>query len=447
MNTSPMNTAPVSGAVAPGARLSAPSGSSSGPIGVARLLPPVGVASWPEHQRHYGSAQPISAASLTELARASGLRGRGGAGFPTATKIAAVVAAGGRTPRAVVVANCCEGDPTARKDRVLIARSPHLVIDGALVAAAAVGAERVVFAVHEGSRSARTLSAALAERGAATTAAAVVEVPRRFVASEASALVRFLNTGDARPLGRLAPVWESGVDGRPTLVDNAETLAQLALIARFGERWFRSVGSADEPGTALVTVGGAVPRPGVIEIATGTPVGSILAAAGAPPTGWALIGGLAGRWVDLAVLAPTRFTTADLLAAGAVRGVGSITVLPPQGCVLTETVRILRHLADAGARQCGPCMFGLPAIAADMSALSAGDRMALTRLRRRLPTIDRRGACAHPDGAVAVAASALAVLGGPAAAHLRHHLDHRRCRAAPPVVPLGVANATRAASR
>ena len=442
-----MNASSLSTASTAGQNLSAHPDSTSGPIGVARLLPPARITLWPEHQRYYGPVLPTSAPSLADLVRASGLRGRGGAGFPTATKIDAVASGGGRPRGAVVVANCCEGDPTARKDRVLITRAPHLVIDGALVAASAVGADRVVFAVHQGSRSGSTLCAALAERGAAATAVSVVEVPHRFVASEASALVRFLNTGDARPLGRLAPVWESGVDGRPTLVDNAETLAQLALIARFGERWFRSVGSPEEPGTALVTVGGAVPRPGVVEIGTGTTIRTILAAAGASPTGWALIGGLAGRWVDLAVIATTRFTTADLAAAGAVRGVGSIIVLPTNGCLLTETARVLHHLADSGARQCGPCIFGLPSIAADMSALAAGDRMALTRLRRRLPTIDRRGACAHPDGAVAVAASALTVLGGPESSHLRQHLSHHGCRAAAPVVPLGVVNPTRAVSR
>ena len=437
-----MNTASTAGP-----RPSAHPDPASGPIGVTRLLPPAGNASWPDHQRYFGTVQPIPAAALGNRVRASGLRGRGGAGFPTATKIEAVASAACRLRRAVVVANCCEGDPTARKDLVLIARAPHLVVDGALVAASTVGADRVVFAVHEGSRSGSTLRAALAERGAGTAAATVVEVPHRFVASEASALVRFLNTGDARPLGRLARVWESGVDGRPTLVDNAETLAQLALIARFGDHWFRSVGSTEEPGTALVTVGGAVPRPGVLEIATGTPIRTILAAAGASPAGWALIGGLAGRWVDLAVVASTRFTTADLAAAGAVRGVGSITVLLPGGCLLTETARILHHLADAGARQCGPCMFGLPAIAADMSAVAAGDPMALTRLRRRLPTIDRRGACAHPDGAVAVAASALAALGGPESGHLRQHLSHGGCRAAASAVPLRVVKPTRAGLR
>ncbi len=420
---------------------------ANGPSGVTRLLPPAGTARWTDHQRHYGPVLPASASSLVDIVRSSGLRGRGGAGFPTATKIAAVAAAAGRLRRAIVIANCCEGDPTAKKDRVLIGRAPHLVIDGALVAAAAVGADRVMLAVHQGSRAGTILREALAERGAGAAAVSVVQVPNRFVASEASALVRFVSTGDARPLGRLAPVWESGVDGRPTLVDNAETLAQLALIARFGDHWFRSVGDQEEPGTALVTIGGAVPRPGVVEIATGTPIRTIMASAGAPTTGWALIGGLAGRWVDLAAVAQTRFTTAHLASAQAVRGVGSIIVLPPRSCILTETARMLGYLADSSARQCGPCMFGLPAIAADMASLASGDRMALTRLRRRLPTVDKRGACAHPDGAVALAASALNVLNGPESGHLQQHLAHHGCRATAPVVPLGVVDSTRHASR
>ncbi len=409
----------------------------TGPSGSARLLPAQSVTSWTDHRQLFGPVLPTSGTALGDMIQASALRGRGGAGFPTATKIGAVARAAGRIRRAVVVANCCEGDPTSRKDRVLLLHAPHLVIDGALVAAAAVGADRVIFAVHQGSRAKNVLVRALAERGAESGAAEVIEVPNRFVASEASALVRFLNTRDARPIGKLLPVWESGVDGRPTLVDNCETLAQLAMIARFGEQWFRSVGLPEEPGTALVTVGGAVRRPGVQEVVTGTPIREIIAAAGNPCTGWALVGGIAGRWVDLAAVADTRFSTADLTEIGASRGVASIVVLPHNGCLLTETTRVLGYLADSGALQCGPCMFGLPAIAADMGALGSGDRDALNRLRRRLPTIDKRGACGHPDGAVALADSALAALTGPLSSHLYQHLRHRGCRPSPPVVPLG----------
>jgi NADH:ubiquinone oxidoreductase subunit F (NADH-binding) len=335
----------------------------------------------------------------------------------------------------VVLVNACESDPTSGKDAALIARSPHLVIDGALVLAAAVGAKRVVLAVGQ-----RSAGPALADALAGRPDARAIEMvapPPTFVASEATALVRFLNTGDARPAGRATAIWERGVSGRPTLVLNAETTAQVALVARFGAPWFAAVGAAEEPGTALVTISGAVTQPGVLEVPVGVPVGSILRAAGATDPAWAMVGGLGGRWIDLRQHGDIPWSAAGLAVVGASRGVGSLIVLPPGGCVLDETARIMGFLAEAGARQCGPCMFGLPAIAADLAALSGGDRGAWDRLHRRLPVIDGRGACAHPDGAVGLVGSALRALASREPEHLTRHLDAGWCSAPPPVVPLG----------
>lgn len=407
------------------------------PTDVNRLLPVRPGASWADHVSRLGPVPPRAGRDLIRMLDETGFLGRGGAGFPTHRKLAAVARAtqASRLP-AVVVANCCEGDPTSVKDEVLIDRSPHLVIDGALATAAAVGADRVVLAAHRGSTALRTLQFALSQRPASTVPVEAVAVPARYLASEASSIVRFLNTGDARPVGRLSPIWEQGVDGRPTLVANAETLAQLALLARFGPDWFAAIGSAAEPGTVLITIGGAVPRPGVVEMPTGTALRDVLACAGAPATGWALVGGLAGGWLELDRFAGIGFATADLQAVGAGRGVGSITVLPPGACLLVETARIVRHQAEAGARQCGPCMFGLPAIAADLSGLAAGDRSALNRLHRRLPVIRGRGACGHPDGTVALAAGALAALSTRHRGHLEQHLAGRNCPIST-AVPLG----------
>lgn len=401
-----------------------------------RLLPARPATRWQDHLDRYGRPHHGST-NLIETLSAAMLLGRGGAGFPTGQKLAAVATAvrDCRLP-AVVIANCCEGDPTSVKDEVLIGRSPHLVIDGALAAATAVGADRLVLAAHDGSPTQQALAAALAERPGTAMDVQVVGVPDRYIASEATSLVRFLNTGDARPAGRLVPIWESGIDGRPTLVDNAETLAHLALLDRFGPAWFAGVGTAAEPGTTLVTISGAVPRPGVVEVAVGTPLAEVLACAGAAPAGWALLGGLAGRWIDLAVAADIPYSTTGMASIGATRGVSSIIVLPPGGCLLTETARILQFAADTGARQCGPCMFGLPAIAADMAALLRGDRGAQSRLQRRLPVIAGRGGCGHPDGAVGVAASALQAVTLREPAHLHRHLATGDCPAPPPVVPL-----------
>ena len=412
------------------------------PAGTQRLLPSIPATDWRSHLDRVGPPPLHSASGLADVATAAGLLGRGGANFPTGRKIATVAGNSSRRKPAVVVANCCEGDPTSAKDVVLLAHSPNLVIDGALLAAAATGADRVIFAAHQHSATADLLRMALSARGAETADCTVVEIPARFVASEVTSLVRFLNTGDARPAGRFSAIWESGVDGCPTLVDNAETLAQLALIARYGAEWFRSVGTATEPGTVLVTVGGAVSRPGVVEVAGGTSLRAILRAAGWTAVdksrpAWALVGGLAGRWVDLSRHAGTGFSSTELAAIGGTKGVASVIALPAGGCVLTETARILGYLADAGARQCGPCMFGLPAIASDMEALQQADRHALLRLHRRLPVIDKRGGCGHPDGAVALAASALRAMTGPESTHLDVHLRYGGCDAPATIVPLG----------
>jgi NADH:ubiquinone oxidoreductase subunit F (NADH-binding) len=345
---------------------------------------------------------------VAEVDRA-GLLGRGGAAFPTARKLATV--AHGRR-RAVVVANGCEGEPVSKKDRVLAELAPHLVIDGALLAAQATGAADVFVCTEESSPAFEALGRAARERSLGARVS-VVAVPGHFVASEESALVAYLNGGTARPTGRRTRVFESGVDKRPTFVGNVETLAQLALVARFGAPWFRSLGTKSSPGTALVTVAGSVAAPGVAEVPYGVTLGDVLDAGGgaSEPLQALLVGGYSGTWLRMPAAAGTRFSHEDLGAVGASVGVGTVIALPVAACGIAETARVLHYLAEESARQCGPCMFGLPAIAADFAALTVGstisDRKALRGLERRLEVIPGRGACAHPDGAVRLAASAL----------------------------------------
>jgi len=136
-----------------------------------------------------------------------------------------------------------------------------------------------------------------------------------------------------------------------------------------------------------------------------------------------LIGGYFGTWHRAADVAGLPLTAAGLRAAGASPGAGVVYALPAGRCGLAAAARILRYLAQQGAQQCGPCMFGLPAIAADFEQLAAarpeGDL--LGRLGRRLRVIPGRGACAHPDGAVKMAASALTVFAADARAHAAGH--------------------------
>jgi NADH:ubiquinone oxidoreductase subunit F (NADH-binding) len=372
---------------------------------------------------------------LIDLVDRAGLRGRGGAGFPTARKLKAV-AGGGKEP--VVLVNGCESEPASRKDKTLMSYAPHLVVDGAALAAHAVGATRVVLCLERGTGLAERLAREIDQRRRGSVRWQLAEVPRRYVASEESSLVHFVNAGEARPLAVPPRPFERGVDGRPTLVDNVETLAHLALIASHGPDWFRAVGTPTDPGSTLVTVSGAVHRPGVYEIAPGTTLGAVLDTAGGPtePLGAALVGGYFGTWVPFPEGWQLPLSHDRTGPSATTLGAGAIVALPASSCGIAETARVARYLAEESARQCGPCMFGLPAIAGDLAAIAAGrpDPAAYPRLSGRLTVVTGRGACRHPDGATRLVASALEAFSD----DLRAHLVGRPCTGIqqPPILPL-----------
>ncbi|HEX6763389.1 MAG TPA: NADH-ubiquinone oxidoreductase-F iron-sulfur binding region domain-containing protein [Gaiellaceae bacterium] len=342
----------------------------------------------------------------------AGLRGRGGAAFPTATKLSAVAGAGGRP---IVVANAVEGEPVSGKDRALLRVAPHLVLDGMVAAGRAVGAREGIVALSRAARRERAVvEEAIAQRGGrdGATRLRTATVPDRFVAGEETALVNALSRRDAMPSLKPPFPSEQGVDGAPTLVSNAETLAHVALIARYGPGWFRDAGRPDAPGTAMVTLGGAVSRPGVYEIELGTRLVDVVARAGNPTKAvqGVLVGGLFGRWVSPEAAAGLELTP-DVLGAGA------IVVLPTDACAVAECARVLSYLAGESAGQCGPCVHGLRAIADVMHESRTADRGA--RLEELAAQVIRRGACRHPDGAVGFLSSALDVLAEDFALHAR----------------------------
>jgi NADH:ubiquinone oxidoreductase subunit F (NADH-binding) len=338
-----------------------------------------------------------------------------------------------------------EGEPASTKDRVLLSRAPHLVLDGAEVAAATSGAREIVVCVPDDrDDTARSLERALAERDltGGFRRVSVARPPARFVTGEESALVAWLDHRDARPVLRVDKSVPLRLGRRPVLVHNAETLAQVALVARHGSAWFRSVGTPEAPGSTLVTVSGAVQAPGVVEIALGTPVEDLVAWAG--PIGEVsglLVGGYGGAWLH-----PDRwsvpFAPGPLTEAGATLGVGIVVVLGSTSCGIAETARIARYLAAESAGQCGPCVYGLPAVAEDLELLAAGraDASVLGRIHRRCEAIAGRGACRHPDGAVQLVRSALTVFADDA----RDHAAGRPCRwhAAPTILRFPVAAVT-----
>ncbi len=359
---------------------------------------------------------------LIDVVDRSGLTGRGGAGFPTGRKMRSVLASRGH---AVVVANGAEGEPASCKDRLLLTRVPHLVLDGIVLASRAVRADEAYLVVHgQEVGLLASLEDAVAERrsaGADPVPIQIAGIPGRYVSSEQSSIAQFLSGGPGKPTFSPPRPGERGVKGRPTLVNNVETLAHLALIARYGDGWFRGAGVPSAPGSTLVTVSGAVRRPGVYEIEMGTPIGQVVMLAGGPAERLQalLVGGYFGAWLPAEIAWPVPMTHGGLRAVGGAMGAGMVIALPITSCALAETARVVSYLAEETAGQCGPCMFGLPALADALIDLAyqGGRGRAIEAIATLIPLIEKRGACRHPDGATQLVRSALTAFAADARWH------------------------------
>ena len=377
-----------------------------------------------EHLGVHGELPALAAEAIIDAAGRAGIAGRGGAGFPMARKLAAV--AQGRGGK-VVVANGVEAEPMSAKDRVLLAGAPHLVLDGVATAAAAVGARDAIVCLPAGDAVVQqAVGAAIRERDGRLRVR-VVAVPPRYLAGEETALVRHLDGGPLKPTFTPPRPSDRGVGRRPTLVQNVETLAHLALVARHGHAWYRSVGTANAPGTMLVTLGGAVRRRGVVELPGGTRLADALECGGgaAEDLSGLVVGGYFGAWLPAEAALGLSLDGTDLARHGAALGAGVVVAVPVSACGVAELARVVAWLAGQSAHQCGPCSNGLPAIAGELARVATGRAGlgALERVERWARLVDRRGACGHPDGVARLVRSALRTL----EPDLRDHERHGRC--------------------
>jgi len=387
-----------------------------------------GPGSLASHIATYGEVFPLSASDRARFPSeltASGLRGRGGAGFPAGIKAAAVA---GR-PRSVIIVNGSESEPMSVKDRVLLTRTPHLVIDGALLAAEALGAREVVLVAAP--EVLAVLREALDERGPSARHAVEIRLApggAGYVAGEETALIAHLEGRAALPRVKLRLPVESGLRGRPTLVQNAETMAHVALIARYGATWFRERGTSAHPGTTLVTLSGAVAAPGVYEVPLGVALPELPAIAGGAvePIRALLVGGYFGAWVDADGAGSTLDDT-SLGTIGAAIGAGVIVVLGESACPVAETARLAAWMSAESAGQCGPCVHGLASLADVLERIATGrTHPGDTELLTRWTAMVRgRGACRHPDGVARMIATATRVF----SAELADHALRGPCRA------------------
>ena len=380
---------------------------------------------------------------LEELA-ASGLVGHGGAWFPVATKWEAVAAGSRRRP--VVVANGAEGEPASRKDALLLRHAPHLVLDGLSLAASTLKARHAIAYVP--AASIPNVSAAVAERsayGLDPIAIEIFEAPDTYLAGQESAVVSALGGRDALPsFVGLTSIREHGVGGRPTLVQNAETLAHVALVGRFGPAWFRTVGPPESPGTMLLTVN----RPGnrlVVEAVLGS---SLHQATGLRPEEISdargiLLGGYGGGWVSPGAFDELTVSEEAARRLGATLGAGVIAVLPRDVCPLAEVADVARYMEGQGAGQCGPCIDGLAELADDLERLAYGHGSApsAAQILETCELVEGRGACRHPDGVARFVRTALNVFSEEVSLH-RHRGPCPQTRA-PRMLPVGNPTAKR----
>ncbi|MFH8236535.1 NADH-ubiquinone oxidoreductase-F iron-sulfur binding region domain-containing protein [Streptomyces sp. NPDC018321] len=379
----------------------------------------------PMHLKVHGPLEPMGGEQLAQLSERINLKGRGGAGFPFHKKLRSVAeSAIKRGVRPVVVVNGSEDEPACRKDTVLINRAPHLILDGALLCAEAMGARTLVIGVTRESTQ-RSMEAALAERGLSNgrrsaLRARVQRNPVRMVTGAAASLIRSIDGGPAIPPGRKVSASKSGVGGAPTLLSNAETFAQLAIAARIGPERYGNTGLYDEPGTVMLTVSGAVARPMVIEVPTGVPLRYVLQLAGAPPVPQGVLtGGYHGKWIDAATVGEAIVSRNSLQQVGGSLGAGAILPIGQDTCPLGESLRVAQWLAQESAGQCGPCYLGLPAAARGLEdILNGGGPAALEAVKQVARNVKRRGACSHPDGSAMFLESTVKAFTDDLAAHV-----------------------------
>lgn len=352
------------------------------------------------HRQVWGELPVSSVDDLIQAAVRESIVGAGGAGFPLGRKLEALT---GRSVSHVVV-NGSEGESASGKDGVLLQHVPHLVLDGAVAAARALGAPQVVLRISEDRPDLlATLPGVLAQRADHGVRLELSVGPAAFVAGEATAVVRALAGGPAAPADLGRPPLLPGRRARSrsaVLLSNVETFARLAVAAR-GRR-------AD---SALASASGAVGSPGVVELPVTATLADLAASAGGVvgnPS--ALItGGWHGRWVTWPAVADVPLTRAALAEVGGRWGAGAFVWIPEDLALDEALAGVAEELAAGTAGQCGPCWRGLPEVARTAVAVAQG-AASVQALSDLLTEVDGRGICAHPGAAAQAIASAVGLI-------------------------------------
>ena len=399
------------------------------------------------------AARRLGADGVIDEVDASGLRGRGGAGFPTGRKWRTVASYETPAVPAIVAVNAAEGEPGSFKDRSIIRANPYRVIEGALIAAGAVAADRVVIATKATfTREIDRLQAAITEVVAAGWATgidlSVVAGPSEYLYGEETALLEVL---DGRgPFPRIAPPWRRGVDDvplhpgghvewaaanemvtrdsdfpvAPALVDNVETMANLPGILAEGADWFRELGTAESPGTIVCTVTGRTARAGVAEVPMGTTLAQLIerVGGGARPgrTLVAAVSGVANAFIPASKF-DTPLTYEAMREAGSGLGACGFIVFDDESDLVAVAQGVARFLAVESCGPCTPCKQdgGAISVALDRVRRSEGDDSDLALAIKRLGTVADGARCALATQQQVVVGSALSLFPDAFSEHAR----------------------------
>lgn len=379
--------------------------------------------------RGLDAARQVDADVIIAELEASGLRGRGGAGFPTGTKWRTVRENASAVIPTTVVVNGAEGEPSTFKDRAILRSDPYSVIEGALIAATVLGADEAIIAVKDGTPELETLRAAAEEVIAAgwtkNINLVVFAGPADYLYGEETALLEVIDGRE--PLPRIAPPFRRGVDevidltseppdpdtnnsagvemadpdrrvAPPTLVNNVETMANVPKIVVEGAKWFRSVGTEKSPGSIVCTFVGAVARPGVGEVPLGTTLREAIDLVGLGPVEGssirAVLPGAAGALLSADQL-DTPLTYEDMTDAGSTLGAGGFLVLDRDDDIAALAAGVSRFLADESCAQCTPCKEDGTAMAELLAKIAAseGSSEDVDAVRSRVATVANESRC------------------------------------------------------
>lgn len=372
------------------------------PGGLQRVtaMPSADAASWPAWTAIRADADRWTPAAVIDLVEEAGLRGRGGAYFPAAIKWRGAVDAAPANGEPILVVNAEEGEPGVFKDRFLMERDPNRLLEGIRIAAYAIGASTAYCYVNgQADRSAAAMAAALEE----ARAAGLLEEPpleievRRgaggYVCGEETVILESIEGRRAVPRLRPPLPVQAGLWGRPTVINNVETLANLPDIASRGAGWFREAGTDDAPGTKVLSLSGAFELQGVLEAPLGTTAAEVIEIAGpAEPLAGVAIGGPSGGF-----LAPSAFDAPLLPGAldghGAVLGAGGIVAIPERfGIGEALDVQAAYNAAESCGK-CTPCREGSERMRDALRRLRSGDPRARADLDVLIPVIAQASLC------------------------------------------------------